>query len=190
MTNLNRPARLNRTLLGVLGVVLLAAGVFTVATHFGLLTAVAADAPLVPELIDLPTWAFYVTAGVAIVLGLLCLRWILAQLVRAPKTHTWRFDQDPARGRTELAASTAITPFVDEVTAYPGVHAVRATLAGRREAPALAMVVSAEQDGDLADIRRRIDTVGLPRLRQALDLDTVPVTIEFRFSNTTGARAL
>ncbi|HWO65447.1 MAG TPA: alkaline shock response membrane anchor protein AmaP [Umezawaea sp.] len=190
MTNLNRPARLNRVLLGTLGVVLLAAGAFTVVAHFGLLTLVASDAPLVPELIDPPTWAFYVTAGVAIVLGLLCLRWILAQLVRAPKTHTWRFDQDAARGRTELAASTAIAPFVDEVTAYPGVHAVRATLAGRRETPALAMVVSAEQDGDLADIRRRIDTVGLPRLRQALDLDTVPVTIEFRFSSTTGARAL
>lgn len=190
MTNLNRPARLNRVLLAVVGVALLAAGAFTVATHFGALTVMSSDATLVPELADPPTWAFYVTAGVAIVLGLLCLRWILAQLVRAPKTYTWRFEQDPSLGRTELAANTAITPFVDEVTAYPGVHAVRATLAGRREAPALALVVSAGQDGDLAEIRRRIDTVGLPRLRQALDLDTVPVTIEFRFSSTTGARAL
>ncbi|MCS7478517.1 alkaline shock response membrane anchor protein AmaP [Umezawaea endophytica] len=189
MTNLNRPARLNRVLLGVLGFVLLAAGAFTVATHFDL-TVFVADAPLAPELIEPPTWAFVVTACVAIVLGLLCLRWILAQLARAPKARTWRFEQDPALGRTELATSTAVAPFVDEVTAYPGVHAVRATLAGRREAPALAMVVSAEQDGDLADIRRRIDTVGLPRLRQALDLDVVPVTIEFRFSSRTRARTL
>jgi hypothetical protein len=190
MTNLNRPARLNRVLVGVLGVVLLAAGAFTVVTHFGLLTVLTADTPLVPELIDPPTWTFYLTAGVAIVLGLLCLRWILAQLVRTPKTHTWRFEQDPARGRTELAASTAIAPFVNEVTAYPGVHAVRATLAGRRDSPALAMVVNAQQDGDLTDIRRRINTVGLPRLRQALDLEAVPVTIEFRFSTTTSTRAL
>lgn len=188
MTNLNRPARLNRVLLGVIGAVLLAAGAFTLATHFGLLPVVASNAPLVPELADPPTWALYATAGVAVVIGLLCLRWLLAQLVRAPKTHTWRFEQDPDLGRTELAASTAVAPFVEEVTAYPGVHAVRATLAGHRDAPALAMVVSAEQDGDLTEIRRRIDAVGLPRLRQALDLDEVPVTIEFRFSSTTGVR--
>ncbi len=190
MTNLNRPARLNRGLLGLVGVVLLVAGAFTVATHFGLLTVFPRDAPLVPEMADPPTWAFYVAATVAIVLGLLCLGWLLAQLARTPKTHTWRFEQNPAQGRTELAAGTAIAPFIEEVTAYPGVHAVRATLAGRRETPALAMVVSADQDSDLADIRHRIDTIGLPRLRQALDLDAVPVTIEFRFANTTGARAL
>lgn len=186
MTNLNRPARLNRVLLGVLGVVLIAAGAFAVATHFGRLTVLRPDAPLVPAPADPPTWAYYVAAVAAVVLGLLCLRWILAQLVHGPKTHTWRFDED--LGRTELATSTAVVLFVDEVTAYPGVHAVRATLAGRREAPALSLVVSAEQDGDLGDIRRRIDTTGLPRLRQALDLDALPVTIEFRFSTTSGPR--
>jgi hypothetical protein len=189
MTDLNRPARLNRVLLGVIGVVLIAAGAFAVATHFGALTVLRQDAPLVPVLADPPTWVWYVAAVVAIVLGLLCLRWILAQLARAPKTRTWRLELDPDLGRTELAAGTAVAPFVDEVTAYPGVHAVRATLAGQREAPALAMVVSAEQDGDLADIRHRIDTTGLPRLRQALDLETLPVTIEFRFSTAGGARA-
>jgi hypothetical protein len=190
MTSLNRPARLNRVLLGVLGLVLLAGGAFAVVTHYGLLPGLEPDSPLTPPLLDPPTWAWYATAAVAIVLGLLCLRWILAQLTSSPKTHTWRYEQDPAQGRTELAASAAIAPFVDEVTAYPGVHAVRATLAGRREAPALAMVVSAEQDGDLSAIRHRIDSEGLPRLRQALDLDEVPVTIEFRFSTAAGARAL
>ena len=190
MTNLNRPARLNRVLLGVLGFVLLAGGVFTVLTHYNLLPVLKPDSPLTPPLLDLPTWAWYVVAAVAIVLGLLCLRWILAQLTSSPKTHTWRYEQDPAKGRTELAASAAIAPFIDEVTAYPGVHAVRATLAGHRQSPALAMVVSAEQDSDLSAIRNQIDTEGLPRLRQALDLDEVPVTIEFRFSTATGARAL
>ncbi|EMD22700.1 hypothetical protein C791_8024 [Amycolatopsis azurea DSM 43854] len=76
------------------------------------------------------------------------------------------------------------------MTTYPGVHAAHATLAGTRDTPAVALVISAEQGGDLTEIRHRIDTDGLPRLCQALDLDTLPTTVEFRFSTKAGARAL
>ncbi|WP_439657610.1 alkaline shock response membrane anchor protein AmaP [Lentzea sp. HUAS TT2] len=190
MTNLNRPARLNRTLLGLFGTVLLAAGTFTVLTHFGRLTVLKPDSALVPATGTPPTWALYVTAAAAVVLGLLLLRWLLAQLSRKPKTRTWRFEADPGTGRTELAASTAIAPFIDEVRTYPGVAAAHATLAGTHDTPAVALVVSAAQDGDLTAIRHRLDTEGLPRLRQALDLDALPVTVEFRFSTKTGARTL
>jgi hypothetical protein len=190
MTSLNRPARLNRTLLTLFGFVLLAAGAFTVLTHFGKLTVLKPDSTLVPGTGNPPTWALYVTAAVAIILGLFLVRWLVAQLTRKPKTHTWRFESTPDTGRTELAASIAIAPFVDEVKTYAGVHAAHATLAGTHDAPAVALVVSAEQDGDLTAIRHRLDTEGLPRLRQALDLDTVAVTVEFRFSTKTGARTL
>ncbi len=190
MTSLNRPSRLNRTVLALFGLVLIAAGAFTLLTHFGTLTVLRPESALVPGTGQPPTWTLYVTAAVAVVLGLLVLRWLVAQLTRKPKTHTWRFENDPAFGRTELAASTAIEPFATEMTTYPGVHAAHATLAGTRDAPAVALVINAEQDGDITEIRRRIDTDGLPRLRQALDLDTLPVTIEFRFSAKTGARAL
>jgi hypothetical protein len=188
MTGQNRPARLNRTLLALLGLLLLAAGGVAVAAHFGKLAALAPDAALVPGTGNPPTWALYVTAVAAIVLGLLVLRWLLAQLARRPKTHTWRFESDPDTGRTELAASTAVEPFVDEVTAYPGVRTAHATLAGAQDGPSLALVISTEQDGDLMEIRRRLDDEGLPRLRQALDLDDVPVSVEFRFSAKAGAR--
>ncbi|HET6290528.1 MAG TPA: alkaline shock response membrane anchor protein AmaP [Amycolatopsis sp.] len=190
MTSLNRPARLNRTLLAFFGLVLIAAGAFTLLTHFGELTVLSPESALVAGTRQPPTWVLYVAAAVAVVLGLLVLRWLVAQLTHKPKTHTWRFDTDPAAGRTELAAGIAIEPFVTEVTNYPGVHAAHATLAGTRDTPAVALVISAEQDGDVTEIRRRIDTDGLPRLRQALDLDALPATVEFRFSAKTGARAL
>ncbi len=190
MTSFNRPARLNRTLLALIGLVLLAAGGFAVATHFGTLPVLAPDSPLVPGTGTPPTWALYAAAAVAIVLGLLLLRWLLAQPARKPKSHTWRFESDPGAGRTELAASTAIQPFLAEVTTYPGVHAAHATLAGTRENPAVALVLSAEQNGDVTAIRDRIEAEGLPRLRQALDLDALPTAVEFRFSAKTGARTI
>ncbi|WP_410599673.1 alkaline shock response membrane anchor protein AmaP [Amycolatopsis sp. lyj-90] len=189
MTDLNRPARLNRTVLALFGLVLIAAGAFALLTHFGTVTVLRPESALVAGTSQPPTWTLYVTAAAAVVLGLFLLRWLIAQLTRKPKTHTWHFETDPAAGRTELAASTAIEPFVAEVTTYPGVHAAHATLAGTRDTPAVALVISAEQDGDLTDIRHRIDTDGLPRLRRALDLDTLPATVEFRFSTKTGARA-
>lgn len=185
MSSLNRPARLNRALLALCGLLLIAAGGFAVATHFGKLTVLDPDAPLFPG--TAPTWAFYVAAIVAVVLGLLTVRWLAAQLVRKPKTTTWGFAQD--RGRTEFAASTASAPFAAEVSAYPGVHAVSATLAGAPESASLALVVTVEQDGDLPAIRKRLDEEGVPRLRQALDLDALPVRVEFRFSTKAGARA-
>ncbi|WP_181770939.1 Asp23/Gls24 family envelope stress response protein [Amycolatopsis pittospori] len=186
MTDLNRPARLNRTLLVLTGLVLLAGGLFAVGTHFGRIPLLEADTALVPGTAMPPGWAWYAVAGGALVVGLLTLRWLIAQPVRKPKSRTWRFDQDT--GQTALAASTAVEPFTAEVGAYPGVHAAHATLGGTQDAPVLAVVLSAEQDGDLAAIRERVTGEGLPRLRQALDLEELPMTIEFRFSAKTGPR--
>ncbi|WP_410582590.1 alkaline shock response membrane anchor protein AmaP [Amycolatopsis sp. lyj-108] len=189
MSSLVRPARLNRALLGLIGLLLVAAGGFAVATHYGLLSLLAPEASLTPGTAFPAPWIWYAVAAGAVVLGLLLLRWLAAQLARKPKTHTWRLETDPGRGRTELAPGVAVAPFVDEVETYPGVHAAHATLAGTHDRPALAIVVSAEQNTDLAVIRHRLETDGLPRLRRALDLDTVPATIEFRFTTKSSARA-
>lgn len=42
-------------------------------------------------------------------------------------------------------------------------------------------MIGADQSTDLGAVRARLDAEGLPRLRRALDLDTLPVTVEFRF---------
>ncbi|WP_158889043.1 alkaline shock response membrane anchor protein AmaP [Amycolatopsis anabasis] len=188
MTSVNRPARLNRILLAITGLVLLAVGGFTLATHAGWLRMLDPDSPLVPGTEQPPTWVLYTATVVAVLVGLLCLRWLATQLARRPKTHTWRLEHDPDRGRTELAAATAVAPLIDEVGGYPGVHSARATLTGTQQAPALALVIATEHDADLTDIRQQLHTHALPRLRQALDLDTVAVTIEFRFTSHTGPR--
>ncbi|MDT8910020.1 alkaline shock response membrane anchor protein AmaP [Amycolatopsis sp. PS_44_ISF1] len=186
MTDLNRPARLNRGLLVVLGVVLLAAGAFVVLTHFRKLTLLRPDSPLVPGTDLPPTWVLYVVAAAAVVIGLLTLRWLAAQLTHKPRTQDWRFERNPDEGTTKLAANTAVEPFVAELAACPGVHDAHATLAGPRSAPRLAAVLSVDQDGDLPSIRRELESTVLPRLRESLDLDDLPVTLEFRFSTKTG----
>ncbi|WJY53635.1 hypothetical protein QRN89_29830 [Streptomyces chengbuensis] len=189
MTSLNRPARLNRALLAVFGVVLLAAGLFAVAAHFSRLTFLDGGAPLIGDAAAPPTWVLWVTAAAAIVLGLLALRWLAAQVARRPKAHTWHLEKNPEQGSTRLAANAATVPFLSEVTTHPGVRDARATLAGSHENPMLALVITTDQDGDPAAINHRLTTHGLPRLRQALDLGNLPLTVEYRLTTHTGARA-
>lgn len=187
MTSLNRPARLNRFLLAIIGAAVVTGGGLAMATSLGWLPVDPAT-PLMPGTDLPPTWTLYATAGAAVLLALLCLRWLVAQLARKPKTHTWRIE-DPEHGHTELAARIATEPFTADITGYPGIHAAHADLTGTPHAPTLAVVVTTEDDADLTDIRHRLDTHGIPRLRNALDLASLPVTLEFRFTTKTGARA-
>jgi len=90
MASPNRPARLNRTLLLVVAIVLLTAAAFTLLTGSGVLDLVPADQALTPKSLSPPSWVAYVTVVVAVVVGLLALRWLLAQTQRRARTGTGR----------------------------------------------------------------------------------------------------
>ncbi|MET9232685.1 alkaline shock response membrane anchor protein AmaP [Lentzea sp. NPDC003310] len=174
---------MNRFLLGLLGLVLLAAGGGALAVHLGYVPQVDRDAPLVPGTATPPTWVLWVVAAGAVLVALVCLRWLAAQVPRR-KVGSWRWADEA--GATRISTATAAAPFADEVTGYPGVRKVEAELTGPHTAPRLALVVRAHGDADLRGIRRRIDDEGLPRLREALDAPDLHATVEFRMSSTKG----
>ncbi|MFI9380800.1 alkaline shock response membrane anchor protein AmaP [Kutzneria sp. NPDC052558] len=180
---MNRPARLNRTLLALLGIVLLAAGAIAAAAHFARIGPLAPDSAVLPDLGRPPAWTPTAVGAAGVIIGLLALRWLLAQFGRGPKTHTWQHTEES--GATTYRPTIAVTPFEDEVAALPGVRSAAADLGGTRDAPTLALLVTAEPDADLRSIRQALAADVLPRLRQALDLDAVAATVEFRFSTTT-----
>ncbi|EOD59783.1 alkaline shock response membrane anchor protein AmaP [Amycolatopsis vancoresmycina] len=184
---MNRPAALNRTLLALIGLVLLAAGGFAVATHFGELRLLDPSAPLVPGTAPPPTWVFYLVIAGAVGLGLLCLRWLAAQAFRRPKATTWRTTGDA--GATVLGSATAAAPVAADVETYPGVLAASAWLSGPRDAPALDLVVTTGRDADPAALRQRVAEHAVPRLRQALEVGDLPVRLEIRLTAKTGSRA-
>ncbi|NIJ10649.1 hypothetical protein FHU38_000993 [Saccharomonospora amisosensis] len=188
MKSVNRPSRLNRSLLAVVGAVLVAGGGVALSTYFGWSGLFEPTAPLVPGTQQPPTWALYVTAAVAVLVAVACLLWLAAQFTREPRTRTWHLETDPARGHTDIAPGTAVEPLVHDIVSYPGVHTADATLAGNRESPLLSLVVTTEQDADLTAVREQIAAHGLPRLRQALDLSTLPAVLEFRVAGPAGSR--
>ncbi|RDI69010.1 hypothetical protein [Nocardia pseudobrasiliensis] len=183
MSALNRPARLNRSLLGLLGVVVAAAGGFAIAAHLGRVSRVDSGAPLVPGTEDPPRWVFYLAVAGAVIVGLGCLRWIAAQLVRLPRPVRWQLGVPDPSGETVLDSDIAAAPLAAEVESYGEVDAVTARLAGLADSPQLHLVVTAAADADLTELRRRILGHAVPRLRQALEVEVIPVTMELRLAD-------
>jgi len=186
--NPNRPARLNRAVLAVLGSLLLLTGAFVLLVGSGAAPAitarlpVSADLPILPAGFLAPSWLPSVGLAAAVVVGLAALWWLFAQTVRAPATATWQLADDPRGGTTGLDSSTAAVALAKEISAYPDVRAATARLAGAHQHPHLHMRVTAEDGASLPDLRQRIDEVAVPRLVGALDLTALDADVVLRLT--------
>ncbi len=184
MSSPNRPARLNRSLLALLGLVLTAAGAFVLAFGFGMLGAVLPGldptAPLIAPTAGVQPWVPYLAVAAMVVLGLLCLRWLIAQALRRPKTGTWRLHDDRTRGITRIDADVAADALADDVETYPGVNEATADLTGTKLEPVLHLVVTTEQNTLIGPLRTRIAEHALARLRQALELEGLTADLLLR----------
>lgn len=183
MNRANRPAAINRTLLGLAGLALAGAGGYALAAHYGRLGWVDTGAPLVPGPAAPPTWVFVAVIAGAAVLALLCLRWLLAQLFRMPKSEGWQVGGDHRGGRTVLRSGTAAAPVAADIEGSPGVRDAEAWLSGSPDTPQLHLLVTAAPAADVAELRRRILGHAVTRLRAALEVEAVPVTLELRFAD-------
>ncbi len=184
MGSLNRPVRLNRTLLALTGTVLLAAGAFVVLTGFAVIPVLDPGSQLLPTAETGPSWAPYAIV-VAVAVGLACLLWLAVQPTRRPRTGIWRLPTtNSAAGETTIDADVAVVPLEHDIQSYPSTHSVVASLAGDAANPVLELSIGLEPDADLAEIRRRIETHALPRLCVALDLTELPARIRFQLDAT------
>lgn len=193
-TTANRPAGLNRTLLTLAGVILVLGGAYVLTRGLGLIPAIgpvpAQDpaAALLPAGTSVQPWVPYAVIAAAVVIGALCLLWLVAQTGRRrERSQTWRLGGDPGRGTTLLNTDAAAAAFADEVEAYPGVQRASAAITGARSQPLLHLTLTTESDTQVSDLRTRIHTEALPRLRAALELDELPAEILLRLGTAAPA---
>lgn len=189
MSSPNRPARLNRVLLALLGMALVSGGGTALALGLGLLRdalpALDPSAPLIPADITVQPWSPYLATAAAVAVGLLCLRWLLAQTLRRPKIRTWRLPSDqPAQGSTRIDTDVAAVALASEIENYRGVHSATAHLAGTKTTPALHLIISTEAETPLSPLRDHIANQAIPRLRRALELDSLPTELLLRIDTT------
>ena len=169
-------ARGNRTGLGLLGLGLLLAGAAITTVSLGLFGSDNANQPIYPlparRYIHQHSWIWAVVAAIAIIIGLLCLRWLLVQ-PRRDTLRRVRIDSDrasePGAGRTLVLSGAVADVIEDELAAQPGVRRVSAALSGSPDQPEVWITLVADPGADLARLRDHLSSEALPAIRATLE---------------------
>ena len=178
--------RFNAAALTLVGLLLMAAGGYGLARGYGAWGSDAADDALLAEpardlVSDNAGWFWPLAALVSVLVAYLGLRWLRAQLRSG---HVSRLDltEGAARGTTFLRATSVADALAGDVEEYPGVRSARARLLRDGARPDVDLSVEVSEEGELADVRRRIESHALVRLRHALEVQELRGRVRFRLS--------
>lgn len=165
-------SRVNRTLLTLLGLVLLVGAALGLALSFGAFGSGRASRPVLdPEISqfanDNAGWFWPLVAAVTVLLGLLALRWLLSQL-SSDKVGEIDLERDRTRGSTRVSSRAVTDAVTDDLESQRGVQGARAKFRGDEKEPDLDLTVSVDDTADLGAVRERIETTTVAHARQAL----------------------
>jgi hypothetical protein len=172
----------NRTVLALIGLVLLAAGVGGLLLSLDLIGGGTGRRPVVPDLVAGfiigTSWLPWSAAAAALVVALLGLWWLLAQF-RVDWPTQLDLTGDRPDGTTTLAAGALTDAVEDDAASIRGVTGASASL---RSQPTrrLDLTVDLAAFADLGEVRRRLEQQTATRTRQVIDQPNLPIWIELR----------
>lgn len=173
--------RANRFLIGLIGLILLLAGLATLGISLGIYDQAAQDEPVINSTADgwlqEHSWIWWAIAGAGVLIALVCLWWLLAQAA-SNRVSNLRVEDRTEGGRTSVDASALTDALEGEIESYRGVERAKAHLSGSASAPRLSLNVSLDGRVDVAEVHQRITTDALPHARQALSADSLPTRLE------------
>jgi hypothetical protein len=170
----------NRTVLGLLGLVLLAAGGLGLALSFGAFGD--SGQPLLPQgmrdYAQDQSWFWWAVAAACLVVALLGLRWLFAQLAtdRVGRIDLTTDDRD---GLTTVHGSALTDAVEAEAENLRGVVGASAHLLDRR-GRRLTLTVDLAEYADIAEVRDSLEDRVVAHARQAVDDPALPVDVELR----------
>ena len=184
------PDGLNRGLLTVLSLLLLAAGVYGLARGYEAFGADAAEDPVLTDsardwVARNENWFWAVVFVLAAVVAYLCLRWLVSQM-RSPRLTEIDLTGDGSGGTTRLRAAGAAQALADDIESYFGVASASARLTEDGERPEVFVRVDVNDDADVPALRTRIEEHALPRFCQALEVPDVEAAITLRLVEPAG----
>lgn len=179
-----RRTGVDRALIALLGLLLLAGGVLTLVRSLDGFGPRLADDPLLSgaetRFVERNSpWPELAAVAVAVLLALLALRWLFRQL-RTQRVGLMDLEPDPRRGATTLHASAVTTAVRDEIEGYRGVRSASARLLNDPRLPDLLLQVDLDPRADIAATRTRIEQEAVAHTRQALGLPDLPTRLTLR----------
>jgi hypothetical protein len=186
--------RTNRSMLTVLGLLLVLTGVA------GLITSVGGfgrqfshrtlfDNPVSRYTGDHGHWLWPLAAVLAALIALLALRWLIALLFSGDRAGDLLVKvEDRRAGRTTLRPGALSDAVSAEIESYRGVDSAKARVLGDAHNPQLVVSVTADSTTDVAALRQRVEADALAHARQALDSPDLPIQLDLNVSRNSSRR--
>lgn len=175
-----RSAGGDRSLLVIIGLVVLTVGVLVALLGFAVFGSARAGRPLLdPVVVDAMAAQPLIARIVAIVVGLLLLvlglTWT-ARSLRPERKPDLVLDRGPQTAIT-VNASAAADALAAQAAVLPGVGRAKARMVGTEDAPALRVSLWLTDDADVRDVLDRLDRQVLSSARSSLGLGALPVAV-------------
>ena len=185
--------RTNRTMLVLFAVVLIAVGGLGAATSFGAFGKKIEHRHLSRNRVwtffgQHGDWLWPVVGLVALIVVVLCLRWLRALLLSTDRSGDLTITSAKGSGKTTLHPSALSDAVAEEIKSYRGVQNARARLIGDPDEPYLVVLVTLEDSADLVALRQKIETGALTHARQALDNPDLPIQLDLGVSTNRSTR--
>lgn len=176
--------RVNRILLTMLGLLLLVGGVTGLAAGLGGLGDDIAERAVATndtsDWLDRNGWFWWALAGLALLVGVLAVWWLLAQL-RVARVGRVALEPESSDGYTELSGGALSAAVAADVERLPGVRRATTSVTGGREAPHVGVTADLDETARLPEVRMLVERETVPRLRHALGGET-PVDVRLRLA--------
>jgi len=184
--------RLNRTVVTIIGTILLAAGAYGLLRGVGAFGEDRADEALrtqgIADVVD-GRWFWAVVAAVSLVVAFAAASWLKAQLTPSPSLGHLAVATGDGPGKTTLDTSAVNAAVTRDVEADPDVNSARVRVVPTGDAMGLDVRAVVADHGDVHAVRRRIETVVLDRARTALGRPDLTATLRLRLGDP-GARTV
>jgi len=189
---MGRTARLDRTLLVLLGALLTAAGVLTLLVGSGVFGSTLRNNSVLDNAVGRffghnGQWLWPLVAVAGLLLGYLTLRWLIGQLA-STSVRDLQLDPGSTTGQTELSSSAVTGAVSGEIRSYRGVTEASARFTGDELEPALHLRVHLDARADVVAVRDRIETEAVAHVRQALEDPDLPVVLDLLVTDKKPAR--
>lgn len=179
-----RADKVNRSILSVLGLLMLAAGALGLAYSYGAFGKDRSRRHLLStELKDWvrhhASWFWILVLIGCLLLAALALRWLLFQAKPQPTVGDFTFPFDEGEGKTSVSAKAVVDAVVSDLSDQPGVRKAGARLSQKDP-----LVVDAWVNYDSASyvpaFRQSVQEQIVPRLKHSLEVDEAVVNLELR----------
>ncbi len=188
---MNTNNAIERAVLTILGLVLVAAGGYALLRGLGTLDNAPSDDPLISHtthrfLGNHEGWfwlAGALAAALSLALGLQFLRHQLTAITRPSHTSLVRRS---TTGTTRVAGRALTNALETDLENLPDIQHANTTLTRARPTPRLEMRLQIPDDADFARIRASVEDHALERFRHAIDTDTLDTHIQLKLTQRHG----